>query len=80
MSGNKFVVIGKISQSGSFDSEKNEDETFCLFSLWLAKNPNIETSIFSDYENIILIFFDKVFLMLWCKSWEKVAHFFYLQK
>ena len=33
MSRNIFGVIGKISQSGSFDSEKNEDETFCLFGL-----------------------------------------------
>ena len=44
------------------------------------QNSTIETSIFSDYENIILIFFEKVFLMLWCKSWGKAAHFFCLQK
>ena len=52
----------------------NEDETF-VYLVYDLENSTIKTSIFSDYENIILVFFDKVFLMLWCKSWGKVAHF-----
>ena len=50
--------------------------TFCQFGLWLAKF-YLEASIFSD---ITLIFLNKLFLILWCKSWWKVAHFFCLQK
>ena len=47
-----------------------------VYLVYDLQNSTIETSIFSDDENIILIFSNKVFLMLWCKSWGKVAHFF----